>query len=99
MTVMAFDAYSTFKNKTCIFIFCCLKLYVFCSQRVELQKHILEQAHHKGLKSSQTKANPFQVSEDFVQRYNIANFEEKAILHNKAEQLLFRSQVQQFSCI
>jgi len=59
-----------------------------------LQKHILEQAHRKDTKSTVTlKANPFQVSEDFVQKYNVANFEEKEVLHNKAEQLLCRSKV------
>ena len=37
--------------------------------------------------------NPFQVTEEFVQKYNVAGLEEKEFLHNKAEQLLCRTKV------
>ncbi|XP_076813085.1 transmembrane protein 232-like isoform X2 [Clavelina lepadiformis] len=66
------------------------------SQRIELQQRILQQTYGGSHPTSTAPAipprgNPLEVSEQFVQKFNVAGLKEKEILRDKAEKMLLRS--------
>lgn len=66
------------------------------SQRLELQQRLLQQAYDEGKSSDvhfPSQKNPLEVSEKFVQKFNLAGLKEKEVLHDKAMKMLERAKV------
>nr|CAB3267078.1 transmembrane protein 232-like [Phallusia mammillata] len=64
------------------------------SQRLELQERLIRQAYDEGKSTDghvPSQKNPLEVSEKFVQKYNLAGLKEKEILQDKAMKMLERA--------